>query len=82
MMVIRDGDRVRLLSRGRNDYTKRFPWIVEAALKRRHKQFIIDGEAVLLNSTAFPISTACVPASTTVGCSSTPSTSWRWTAMT
>ena len=25
-----------------------FPWIVEAALKNRQKQFVIDGEAVIL----------------------------------
>ena len=30
------------------DWTKRYPWIVEAALKNRHKQFVIDGEAVVL----------------------------------
>jgi ATP-dependent DNA ligase len=28
--------------------TKRYPWIVEAALKNRQKQFVIDGEAVIL----------------------------------
>jgi ATP-dependent DNA ligase len=28
--------------------TKRYPWIVEAALKNRHKQFVLDGEAVVL----------------------------------
>jgi hypothetical protein len=48
IMVIRDGDRVRLLSRGGCDYTRRFPWVVEAARKREQRQFIIDGEAVLL----------------------------------
>src|SRR5471030_2915985 len=26
----------------------RYPWIVEAALKNRYKQFVIDGEAVVL----------------------------------
>jgi hypothetical protein len=30
------------------DWTKRFPWIVAAALKNRSKQFVIDGEAVIL----------------------------------
>jgi hypothetical protein len=25
----------------------RFPWIVESALRNRHKQFVVDGEAVL-----------------------------------
>jgi hypothetical protein len=31
----RDGDRVRLIARGGYDWSKRFPWIVEAALKNR-----------------------------------------------
>ena len=48
MMVIRDGDRVRQISRGGVDYARRFPWIVEAARKRQQRQFIFDGEAVLL----------------------------------
>ena len=44
----RNGDRVRLITRGGYDWTKRFPWIVEAGLKNRQKQFVIDGEAVIL----------------------------------
>jgi ATP dependent DNA ligase domain len=44
----RDGDRVRLITRGGYDWTKRYPWIVEAALKNRQKRFVIDGEAVIL----------------------------------
>ena len=43
-----DGDRVRLITRGGYDWTKRYPWIVEAALKNRQKRFVIDGEAVIL----------------------------------
>lgn len=43
----RDGDRVRLITKGGYDWTKRFPWIVEAALKNRQKQFVIDGEAIV-----------------------------------
>jgi ATP-dependent DNA ligase len=43
----RDGDRVRLITRGGHDWAKRYPWIVEAALKNRRKQFVIDGEAVI-----------------------------------
>jgi bifunctional non-homologous end joining protein LigD len=46
--VERNGDRVRLITRGGYDWTKRFPWIVEAALKNRQRQFIVDGEAVIL----------------------------------
>ena len=44
----RDGDRVRLITRGGYDWSKRYSWIVEGALKNRQKRFIIDGEAVVL----------------------------------
>ena len=44
----RDGDRVSLITKGGYDWSKRYPWIVEAALKNRMKQFVIDGEAVIL----------------------------------
>ena len=37
LRVERNGDRVRLITRGGYDWTKRFPWIVEAALKNRHR---------------------------------------------
>jgi bifunctional non-homologous end joining protein LigD len=39
---------VRLITRGGYDWTRRYPWIVEAALKNRQKRFVIDGEAVIL----------------------------------
>ena len=48
LIVHRDGDRVRLITRNGYDWTKRYPWIVESALKNRMKQFVIDGEAVIL----------------------------------
>jgi hypothetical protein len=48
LRVERDGDRVRLITRAGHDWTKRFPWITEAALRNRRKQFVIDGEAVIL----------------------------------
>src|SRR5262249_204523 len=47
LRVERDGNRVRLITRGSYDWTKRYPWIVEAALKNRQKRFVIDGEAVI-----------------------------------
>jgi hypothetical protein len=49
MMVIRDQDRVRLISRGGNDWAKHFPLIVNAALKLRRKHFVLDGEVVVLD---------------------------------
>jgi ATP-dependent DNA ligase len=48
LIVVRDGDRVRLLTRNGHDWSKRYPWIVESALKNRTRQFVIDGEAVVL----------------------------------
>jgi bifunctional non-homologous end joining protein LigD len=48
LRVERDGDRVRLFTRGGHDWIRRFPWIAEAALRNRRKQFVIDGEAVIL----------------------------------
>jgi ATP-dependent DNA ligase len=39
---------VRLITRGGYNWTDRYPWIVEAALKNRQERFVIDGEAVIL----------------------------------
>ena len=45
LIVVRDKDRVRLITRNGHDWSGRFPWIVEAALKNRQQHFVIDGEA-------------------------------------
>jgi len=34
----------------RANWSGRYPWIVESALKNRHQQFVLDGEAVLLSA--------------------------------
>jgi bifunctional non-homologous end joining protein LigD len=39
---------VRLITRNGHNWTDRFPWIVQAALRNREQQFVIDGEAVVL----------------------------------
>jgi bifunctional non-homologous end joining protein LigD len=52
--VERDGERVRLITRAGYDWTKRYPWIVEAALKNRQKRFVLDGEAVVLSLDGMP----------------------------
>jgi ATP-dependent DNA ligase len=44
----RDGNCVRLITRGGYNWADRYPWIVEAASKNRHQHFVIDGEAVVL----------------------------------
>jgi bifunctional non-homologous end joining protein LigD len=48
LIVVREGKRVRLLTRGGYDWANRYPLIVEAALRNRTPSFVIDGEAVLL----------------------------------
>jgi bifunctional non-homologous end joining protein LigD len=48
LIVHRDGERVRLLTRNGHDWAGRYPWIVESALKNKTKRFAIDGEAVVL----------------------------------
>lgn len=49
IMLIRDQDRVRLISRGGYDWAHRFPLIVAGALKLRQKNFVLDGEVVVLD---------------------------------
>jgi len=46
--VERDHDRVRLFTRNGYDWSIRYPLIVEAARRIRTRQFVLDGEAVLL----------------------------------
>src|SRR5258706_7087041 len=48
LIVQRDGARVRLFTRNGHDWTKRYPLIVEAALRNRQTSFVIDGEAEVL----------------------------------
>jgi bifunctional non-homologous end joining protein LigD len=49
MMVVREQDRVRLISRGGYDWTERFPLVVSAALKLPLERFVLDGEVVVLD---------------------------------
>ena len=48
LIVQREGKRVRLLTRNGHDWTDRYSFIVEAALRNRISLFVVDGEAVLL----------------------------------
>jgi hypothetical protein len=67
---------VRLITRGGYDWTKRYPWIVEAALKNRQKRFVIDGEAVILGLDGISDFDALHSASMTTKSNSALSTSW------
>jgi ATP-dependent DNA ligase len=65
MMLIRNQDRVRLITRGGYDWAKRFPLIVKAALKLRPRHFVIDGEVSFSTRTAYSTLTPWPRASTT-----------------
>ncbi|WP_235939704.1 RNA ligase family protein [Bradyrhizobium hipponense] len=47
--VVRDGKDVKVFSRSGLDWTWRYPFIVEAALKIKQKSFVIDGEICVLD---------------------------------
>jgi bifunctional non-homologous end joining protein LigD len=48
MLVVRDQDRVSLISRGGYDWADRFPLIVAGALELPQEHFVLDGEVVVL----------------------------------
>ena len=55
LMVRRDGSRiVRCFTRNGNDWTDRFPAIVETATQLRATSFLIDGEAVIMGDDGTP----------------------------
>jgi hypothetical protein len=56
---------------------RRYPLIVEAALRNRTSRSSSMARRCCSASTASPISTACTRAGMTTRCSSTPSTCWR-----
>src|SRR4029077_8733083 len=47
----RDGNRIRLITRGGYNWADLYPWIVETALKIGQTHFVLDGEAVVLGVT-------------------------------
>ena len=54
LMVRRDGSRVRCFTRNGNDWSDRFPAIVETASHLRATSFLIDGEAVIVRDDGTP----------------------------
>jgi bifunctional non-homologous end joining protein LigD len=54
LVVVREDKRVRLITRNGHDWSGRFPWIVESALKNSLQHFVIDGEAVVLGVDGIP----------------------------
>lgn len=54
LMVRRDGERVRCLTRGGHDWADRFSAIADAASRIKAASFLIDGEAVIANEDGTP----------------------------
>jgi ATP-dependent DNA ligase len=54
MMVRRDPDGVRLITRNGHDWTDRFPLIAQAAGALRVRSFLVDGEAVACDRDGLP----------------------------
>ncbi len=50
----KNGSRVKLYSRPGNDFTHRFPLIVEALARLPSRSCIIDGEAVACDDNIYP----------------------------
>jgi bifunctional non-homologous end joining protein LigD len=50
LIVQREGERIRLLTRRGYDWSDRYPLVTQAALRLRKRSFVIDGEAVVLGS--------------------------------
>ena len=48
LRVERQGKTMQLITRNGHNWTDRYPWIVQAALKNREQHFVVDGEAVVL----------------------------------
>lgn len=46
LQVVRDNERVRLLTRNGHDWSKRYPQILACATALRARSFVLDGEAV------------------------------------
>ena len=79
LILVREDKRVRLLTRNGHDWSGRFPWIVESALKNRQKHFVIDGEAVVLGVDGVADFTALAPArrGSAALCLRLPRARWR-----
>jgi ATP dependent DNA ligase domain len=82
MMARRDSAGIRLLTRNGNDWSDRFPLIVEAVNHLKIRSCLIDGEAVCCDERAWPSSSRCASAGKSTAPSSTHSICWSWTART
>src|SRR5205823_3949552 len=53
-LAIPDGETISLISRNANDLSARFPAVIEGLRKLKPKQFVLDGEIVVLDEKGRP----------------------------
>jgi bifunctional non-homologous end joining protein LigD len=82
LMVKRYGDKVRIFTRRGADWTRRFPAIVQAALKVKAKSFYIDGEGAVCDNNGLAVFDRLHRKATTSRLTCSRLTSWRLTAST
>ena len=82
LIVQRDGDRVRLYTRNGYDWSHRYPWIVESALRTGPSSSSSTARLWFSVLTGTPTSTHCTRENKITKCSYTPSTCSHWTVTT
>ena len=73
LIVRRDGDRVRLLTRRGYDWSGRYPLVIGAVRRLKISSIVIDGEAVICGPDGRSDSTSCTHVGTTTRWCSMPS---------
>ena len=77
LMARRDPVGIRLITRRGNDWSDRFPLVVEAVNHLKVRSCLIDGEVVCCDERGLPPSSSCATEGTSRKRSSTPSTCWN-----
>ena len=80
MVVYKDDEGVRLVSRNGRDHTRRFPELVKALGGLKPKSFMLDGEVALIRASSRGLN-GCAPSrrmSPPPGPSTSPLTSLSW----
>ena len=76
LMARRDSVGIRLITRKGNDWTTRFPLVVEAVNHLKVRSCLVDGEVVCCDERGWPPSSCYGTGGTSPRCSSMPSTYW------
>ena len=82
LMARRDPVGIRLITRRGNDWTQRYPLVVEAVNHIKVRSCLIDGEVVCCDEEGWLPFSCSATAGTSRRRSSTPLTCWNWTGLT